>query len=99
MPDKPHVVLSVESEFPLGELSITPGARDALSERDIETALNKHASGNWGELEREDIEANEDSLKRGGRLLSVYHSGIGGRFYIITEADRSHTTILLPFEY
>jgi hypothetical protein len=99
MSEKPHVVLSVESKFPLGRLMITPGAKSALSEQDIQRALNAHASGKWGELDREDVEANDQALKRGGRLVSVYQSEVGERFYVITEADRSHTTILLPTEY
>jgi hypothetical protein len=100
MSDKPRVVLSVESRFPIGELAVTAGAQNALSHHDIETALNRHISGDWGDLDKHDWNANERALKDGGRLVSVYESENGsGRFYVITEADRSYTTILLPSEY
>jgi hypothetical protein len=99
MSEKPHIILFSESRFPLGRLSLTAEAKQALSSDDIERALNAHASGKWGELDREDIDANERALREGGRLVSVYQSEVGDRFYIITEADRSHTTILLPSEY
>jgi hypothetical protein len=99
MPEKPQVALLVQSRFPLGMLSITAGALTELSAQDIETGLNAHASGKWGELDHEDTAANERALENGGRLVSVHQSEVGSRFYVITEADRSHTTILLPSEY
>lgn len=100
MADKPRIVLSVESKFPLGQLTVTAGAREALSHDDIQTAVNSHASGDWGDLDEHDEKANERALAEGGRLVSVYESETGsGRFYVITEADRSYTTILLPSEY
>lgn len=63
--------------------------------------IRRHASGDWGDLAEEDRKANMDALHHGNRLLSVYHTGLGGddRFWIITEADRSSTTLLLPSEY
>src|SRR5687767_11331147 len=100
MSETPRILLSVESKFPIGQFSITPGAKDELSHHDIETALNSHASGDWGDLEKHDENANDRALEQGGRLVSVYESENGiGRFYVITEADRSCTTILLPSEY
>jgi hypothetical protein len=56
-------------------------------------------SGDWGELSDEDVKENEFSLKEGLRLLSAYQTGKGQKIWIITEADRSSTTILLPSEY
>jgi len=99
MADKPRILLSVESKFPLGQLSVTAGAREALSRDDIQTAVNSHVSGDWGDLDQHDENANERALAKGGRIVSVYESENGGRFYVITEADRQYTTILLPSEY
>ncbi|MEM7387300.1 MAG: type I restriction endonuclease subunit M [Verrucomicrobiota bacterium] len=62
-------------------------------------ALARHERGDWGEVCTEDRAENEEALRRGGRLLSVYRTEEGTRFYIITEADRSSTTVLLPDEY
>ncbi len=99
MSDRPTIVLLIESKFPIGQLVVTAGAKEVLSHHDFETAMNSHASGEWGDLDKEDRKANDQALERGGRLLSAYESEHGGRFYIITEADRSYTTILLPEEY
>ena len=62
-------------------------------------AFGRHLSGDWGEVCREDWIANELSLKEGTRLFSVYNAANGTRFWVITEADRSATTVLLPDEY
>jgi hypothetical protein len=83
---------------PLGQLVITANAGLRLSTEEVLTALRRHASGDWGDLCPEDAIANDDALHQGGRLLSAY--GVGEhRFWIITEADRSVTTILLPEDY
>lgn len=89
------------ARFTLGQTSITPGAQEAL-ETAGQTAiefLRRHVSGDWGELSDNDIKANELSLEHGNRLLSRYQTTKGERLWIITEADRSATTILLPMEY
>ncbi|MCX6877904.1 MAG: hypothetical protein NTW21_29435 [Verrucomicrobia bacterium] len=84
--------------FPLGKTYATPGAL-ALG-IDLASHLHRHHCGDWGEgLCAEDKSANESSLKDGTRLLSCYHVGGGRRIYIITEAGRASTTILLPEEY
>jgi hypothetical protein len=62
------------------------------------TALHRHASGDWGDLCPEDMQANSDALQHGGRLFSAYGSGLH-RFWIITKCDRSVTTVLLPKDY
>jgi hypothetical protein len=62
-------------------------------------ALRRHARGDWGELDPEDRQANDAALKNGTRLLSVYKTKSGMKFWIITEADRSSTTVLVPEEY
>jgi hypothetical protein len=83
---------------PLGELVITANASVRLSTEEVLAALRRHASGDWGNLCPEDAMANDDALHQGGRLLSAYGEG-DFRFWIITEADRSATTILLPEDY
>jgi hypothetical protein len=61
--------------------------------------LARHAAGDWGELDAEDQRANEDALMTGARILSAYVLPSGVRIWIITEADRSATTLLMPDEY
>ncbi|MCC3380556.1 hypothetical protein ACFQY3_24655 [Paenibacillus farraposensis] len=86
-------------KFSLGRVVGTPGCLQAVSDDEILLALRWHISGNWGEISEEDKESNEQALKDGGRLLSAYRAASGVRFWIITEADRSVTTLLLPEEY
>lgn len=85
--------------FPLGTLVITPNAESQLQEGDVIGALQRHAHGNWGDLEEEDRQLNDQAVVEGTRILSAYVSQAGVRFWIITEADRSVTTILLPEDY
>jgi hypothetical protein len=92
-------VLTLRSQkFPLGEIVITANANAQLDSRAIKEALLRHGAGDWGEACEEDREENELSLKEGFRLLSVYRSG-ETKFWIITEADRSVTTVLMPEDY
>jgi hypothetical protein len=87
--------------LPLGRLVATPRALEALRESE-ETALQflgRHAQGDWGEVCKEDRRANDRALRDGGRLLSAYRTAQGTRLWVITEADRSSTCILLPEEY
>lgn len=88
-----------EPLFDIGRLFATPGAIDAITQVEMFDALNRHVRGDWGKVCTEDQEANNDSLKEGLRLLSSYEAIDGVKFWIITEADRSATTILLPEEY
>ena len=85
--------------FALGRTVITRGALDALEGEDVQAGIARHASGDWGDLCPEDQQANDDALRVGARLLSAYHTDCGRKFWIITEADRSATTVLLPEEY
>jgi hypothetical protein len=90
----------VNGSFPLGYIVATPGVELKVSPADIVRALARHARGDWGELCEEDRDANEMAVTYGGRVVSVYRAeGSGERFYVITEADRSVTTLLLPDEY
>ena len=87
--------------FALGQTFITPGAEEALQiagQTAIEF-LRRHMSCDWGELSDDDVQENELSLEQGFRLLSNYQTGKGQQLWIITEADRSATTVLLPSEY
>jgi hypothetical protein len=83
----------------LGQIVATPNLLSKVSEEDQMIALNRHANCDWGEADEEDRRANDNALKHGGRILSVYTSKEGVRFWIITEADRTITTILLPEDY
>lgn len=86
-------------KFKIGQLMATPGAMREVSAREIGKALSRHADGDWGDVCDEDKKANDDALENDTRLLSAYHTETGTKFWIITEADRSVTTVLLPDEY
>ena len=87
--------------FSLGRIVATPGALAALEEAGEQpsTFLARHAAGDWGDLSEGDRRENEFSLLHGFRLLSAYRLRTGTRIWVISEADRSATTILLPEEY
>ncbi|QGG46846.1 hypothetical protein [Heliorestis convoluta] len=85
--------------FPLGQVYATPGVMDTIEAQDIQIALLRHHSGDWGDICSEDWELNNESLLHAGRLVSSYRDSKGKKFWIITEADRSATTVLLPEEY
>jgi len=95
------------SKFPLGRVVITQGALAALSQLGTRWTqlLARHANGDWGELSADDTEMNNAAIDNGDRILSAYKLfarqpyGYGNQVWIITEADRSATTILLPDEY
>ena len=91
----------VNQLFSLGRVVATPGALEMLAEAGIDPAaiLDRHVVGDWGELCEQDRQENEFSLNRGFRLLSSYPLPSGQKLWIITEADRSATTILRPEEY
>jgi len=80
-------------------MMITRSAKDVLPRSEVDAAIGRHLHGDWGDVCAEDKRANEDALKHGGRLLSVYHTKDDVRFWIITEADYSATTVLLPSDY
>ena len=85
----------------LGRVVATPGALRTLEEAGVSPAslLARHMNGDWGELSESDRQANEHALKHDLRVLSAYTLRTGERIWIITEGDRSVTTILLPSEY
>jgi hypothetical protein len=88
-------------KFCLGQLVATPGALAAVEQSGDNPAcfIRRHVQGDWGELCADDIRENEFSLQNGLRLLSAYRLKDGTKIWIITEADRSVTTVLLPEEY
>jgi hypothetical protein len=86
------------ARFPLGQVAITANASLRLSTEEVLAALKRHSCGDWGDLCPEDAMANDSALAHGGRLFSAYGQG-ADRFWIITEADRSETTVLLPEDY
>ena len=88
-----------QAKFPVGQIVSTANALSKLTHADIMTALSRHVKGDWGEVDEEDRQENELSLQKGFRLLSVYRSSDGTKFWIITESDRSVTTVLLPEDY
>ena len=85
--------------FRLGRIVATPNALGKLAQQEILSAIQHHQAGDWGDLWDDDRQANDCALTHGGRLFSVYHSGTGTKFWVITEADRSATTVLMPEDY
>ncbi len=88
----------VGARFPLGRLVITANAAARLTADEVADGIARHARGDWGDLAPEDAAENDLALREGRRLLSAYGRG-DRRFWIITEADRSVTTVLLPDDY
>lgn len=94
--------MSVSSEkmkFGIGHIYITSNAMQVLAEEDTREGLRRHMSCDWGDVGAEDWKWNDQALEQGTRLLSSYKSVKGEKFWIITEADRLSTTILLPEDY
>ena len=91
----------VPPKFSLGQNVATPGALAALAESEQNPAffIARHVTGDWGEVDADDRQANENALLHGERLLSAYRTLKGKKIWIITEADRSSTCVLLPDEY
>jgi hypothetical protein len=87
--------------FELGRIVATRGALRALESAGQSPTefLDRHANGDWGELDDEDKQENAFSVQHGFRILSAYTTSAGDKLWIITEADRSATTFLLPSEY
>lgn len=88
----------IEPRFPLGKVLATTVASSALGQEGLLEILRRHHCGDWGDLGGEDKRANEEALKVGERLLSRYDLEVGS-FYILTEADRSITTVMGAEEY
>ena len=87
------------ASFLTGIVVITPNALDQLTPADVQRGMQRHQASDWGDLGEEDWKENDNALRTGLRLLSVYRSASGVTFWIITEADRSATTLLMPDGY
>lgn len=85
--------------FRLGRVVSTRSALCEVNQLDVLKALSRHARGDWGDLEQDDKAANDRALKEGTRILSSYKDSADVKFWIITEGDRSATTVLLPSDY
>lgn len=94
----PELHIFTTAKFPLGKVVITANAASQLDPVAVADALSSHANGDWGIICKEDWEANEEALREGGRLMSA-HGSSDERFWIITESDRSVTTVLMPEDY
>jgi hypothetical protein len=99
--EKSMVAFRKTISVPLGQLVATPGALTAMmaAGQSPVVFLRRHAQGDWGDVCAEDRRLNDASVKDGSRLLSVYQTALGVKIWVITEADRSSTCILLPEEY
>ena len=88
-------------QFSLGRVVATPGALSALEKAEQLPAefLDRHVHGDWGDVPDADKQENELSVEQGFRILSAYTTSTGDRIWVLTEADRSATIILLPEEY
>jgi hypothetical protein len=93
--------LAAKPLFALGQVVATPGALEALeqAQQTPQEFLTRHVQGDWEALNIHDQQANQQAAKEGDRVMSVYTTKIGTRLYVITEWDRSVTTLLLPQEY
>lgn len=86
-------------KFDLGKTVITAGGYAELDQSHVLQSLTRHSNGDWGDICQEDKTLNDESLVTSGRLFSAYCSPDGTKYWIITEWDRSYTTVLLPDEY
>jgi len=93
--------ISAAAIFNLGRVVATPNALALLAQHGVAplTLLKRHAAGDWGDVPTDDAKANQEALKLGCRLFSAYHMDGNVKIWIITEADRSVTTLLLPSDY
>ena len=92
--------------FPLGRITMTTNLQGQIQEAnpegweaELQDLIRRHVSGDWGCLDDEDKRENQISLERGSRIFSAYNASENIRVWVITEADRSCTTVLLPDDY
>lgn len=91
-----------DKKFDLGTVVMTSTLKHEFGDNqvaEVTKALTRHQSGDWGDVDEHDRYVNEQALETGSRIMSVYQSIEGKRFYVITEWDRSVTTLLLPEDY
>ncbi len=105
MPKETEPILSdnpeIKPRFELGQIVATTGAAETLAQAEIEplTLITRHVTGDWGDMVEEDKLANEEAVTYGHRVFSSYLLESGAKIWVITEWDRSYTTLLLPDEY
>ena len=87
------------AHFSIGRLVATAGVAGDLDQTEILSLVTRHVNGDWGELCDEDKQMNEEAVRDGERILSKYTASTGDSVYVITEWDRSYTTVLYPSEY
>ena len=87
------------TKFELGRIVTTATALDILTYDEILSGLLRHITGDWGDVSKDDRKENDMSLEKGFRLVSVYHTDLGVKFLVTTEATRSATTVMLPEDY
>lgn len=87
-----------EEKFPLGRVVMTPGVAALASEEELQQFVRRHHAGDWGVVDKEDRDDNDDAVGQGGPVHSAYECK-GTKIWVITEGDRSVTTVLLPDEY
>ena len=87
------------ARFRLGRIVSTPNALSQLTQEEILMGIRRHQSGDWGDLDTDDKAANDRALVERTRIISAYRSALGVKFWLITEADRSATTVLMPEDY
>ena len=88
-----------EKRFSMGRILGTPNVLRTVWIDEIRDALYRHSNGDWGDVSQADWRSNDYAVRHGERILSAYITKEGQKFWIITEADRSATTILLPEDY
>lgn len=87
------------AKFQLGHIVSTPNALSKLSQDDVLMGIRRHQAGDWGDVDTEDKAANDRALVERTRIFSAYRSASGVKFWLITEAGRGVTTVLLPEDY
>jgi hypothetical protein len=92
------IIIATPTKFPLGQIVITANAASKVSKASISSGLQRHSQCDWGDICKDDAALNDEAVTSGDRLLSSYRSE-ACTFWIITEADRSVTTVLLPEDY
>ena len=85
--------------FPMGRIMVTHGVQATIDATELLIAICRHAHGDWGDVSEQDRASNDMALSGGRRIASTFRSSDGTKFWVITECDRSYTTILLPNEY
>ena len=87
------------AKFRAGRIVCTPGLQAQVSDEDILAGIKRHQAGDWGGVDEQGRTQNELAIAQGLRIWSIYRTGAGVTFWIITEADRRATTVLLPQDY